>query len=67
MEDEITILFGDSSKIENDGTEYNLTFKEFLTKTNKMALTAHKERIKKLFEAKDALKPDDDLWIFVKK
>ena len=45
MEDEITNLFGDSSKIETD-TEKYITYNEFLDKINKKALAQHKERIK---------------------
>lgn len=45
MEDEITNLFGDSSKIEND-TEKEITYQEFLSKINKRALVEHKERMK---------------------
>ena len=37
MEDEITNLFGESNKIDND-TEKHITYKEFLEKINKRAL-----------------------------
>ena len=50
MEAEITNLFGENNKIDQDGNEKHITFMEFLDKINKRALTQHKERMKAIKE-----------------